>query len=330
MKQSARLGIIVSIAISLLLATRDMHIAPDDENYLSYFSSFFDDPLSDLKEDWWNFTLNEPLWRLYASGMGDLFTAESGFRITLFLSSLLFLLASGRLTHGAWLFIFFTFALDYAFATEMYFNQIRQGVALSIFLTLITSGINPILGALVASLVHTSFLTVIPCFLLSWAIVKLNVHWFIGVTLILASAFLIYRMAPNIDLGRRSGYEAIAVLNINHYIIAIVQYGSVLLFFFRQKDFFDDKQQVWLYLSFFYFILVTCLTFIHEAAGRLMLIENAFMMILIGMHFKSKGTKLVALFWLLTIFANDLNEAQKATNVTNNIFYKWSKILNLE
>jgi hypothetical protein len=330
MKQSAWLGIIVSIAISLLLATRNMHIAPDDESYLNYFSSFFNNPLADLKDDWWNFTLNEPLWRLYASGMGDLFTAESGFRITLFFSSLLFLLASGRLTHGAWLFIFFTFALDNAFATEMYLNQIRQGVALSVFLTIITSGVNPMLGALVASFVHSSFLTVIPCFLLSWAIVKLNVHWFIGVILILASAFLLYRVMPNIDMGRRSDYEAAAKLNMNHHIIAIVQYGSVLLFFFRQKDFFDDKQQVWLYLSFFYFILVTCLTLFHEAAGRLILIENAFMMILIGMHFKSKGTKLVALFWLLTIFANDLNEAQKATNVTNNIFYKWSKILDLE
>jgi EpsG family len=330
MKQSAWLGIIVSIAISLLLAGRNLHIAQDDESYLNYFSSFFNNPLADLKDDWWNFTLNEPLWRLYASGMGDLFTAESGFRITLFFSSLLFLLASGRLTHGAWLFIFFTFALDHAFATEMYFNQIRQGVALSIFLTIITSGVNPILGALVATLVHSSFLTVIPCFLLSWAIVKLKAHWFIGVILIITSVFLLSRVAPNIDLGRRSGYEASAALNINHYIIAIVQYGSVLLFFFRQKDFFDDNQQIWLYLSFFYFILVTGLTFIHEAASRLMLFENAFMMILIGMHFKSKGTKLVALFWLLVIFALDLNEAQKVANVTNNIFYTWSKILDLE
>jgi EpsG family len=330
MKQSTWLGIIVSISFSLLLAGRNLYIAPDDENYLTYFSSFFNNPLADLKYDWWNFTLNEPLWRFYASGMGDLFTAESGFRITLFFSSLLFLLASGRLTHGAWLFIFFTFALDYAFATEMYTNQIRQGFAVSIFLTIIASGINPILGALVASLVHSSFLTVIPCFLLAWAIVKLNAHWFIGVVLILTSVFLLHKVAPNIDMGRRSGYEDIAVRTINHYIVAIIQYGSVLLFFFRQKDFFQDKQQVWLYLSFFYFIFATSLTFIHQAAGRLMLIENTFMMILIGMHFKSKGTKLVALFWLLVIFATDLNEAQKATNVTNNIFYKWSKILDLE
>jgi EpsG family len=327
MKLSTWLGIIVSVAISLVLACRNLYIAIDDENYIAYFTYTFD-PLSDLKDGWWRFVLNEPLWLSYCSIMGNAFGAEFALRITIFFSSLMFLVASGNLTRGAWLFIFVAFVIDGSLATQMYFNQIRQGFALSIFLTIIACGLTPLWGAVVASMVHSSFLLVIPFLLIALIIRKFNINWIIAIIIVIISFFLIKSVAPDIDLGRRSEtYEFKSDLTIFFYLISVIQYGSILLFFFRQKYFYDETQLFWLHLTLIFFLFVILMTFIYEASGRLMYLENAFMIIVIGLNFERKQVKVIAMFWLLLLLALNLNEARKVSDIHSDTFFDRLEII---
>jgi EpsG family len=328
MKKSTCFGIIISIAIALILASRDLYIAPDDENYINYFT-YSNIALSDAKSDWWNFLLNEPLWSTYSWLTGDAFGAETALRITVFISSLMFLVASGKLSHGAWLFIIFVFVIDPLLATQMYFNQMRQGFSLAIFLTIIAGGLNPILAGVIASLFHSSFLIATPCIALAWGIKKFNIHYIFGVITALLAALIISKVVPEIDFGRRSNYELKSEFTIFHFIGSVFQYGLVLLFFLSKKDTYGEGQLFWLYASVIYFVFVTCLTFIHEAAGRLLSLENVFLMIIIGMNLKTKEVKIIALFWLLILFALEVNQSQKVSSVNNALLDRWSLILKI-
>lgn len=330
MRISTWVGVIVSIAISFILASRNLYIALDDENYVNYFT--FADFFPGLAGDWWNFLLNEPLWLYYCSSMGNTFGAEFSLRITIFLSSFMFLLASGNITRGAWLFIIFAFLLDGTLATQMYFNQIRQGLALSIFLTLIACGLWPLLGVVIASLIHSSFLLVIPFILATLIIKKYNISWVIAVMFAIISVFIIKNIAPDLDLGRRNEqYEFKSKLTIFYYLVAVVQYGLVLLFFLSQKYYFGRVDLFWLNFSIAFFLFVILMTFIHEASGRLLYLENAFLMILFGLNMENKKVKFIAMLWLLLLLAININEARKVSDIPNDTFFdKWAMILNVK
>lgn len=328
MKQNIWIGVALSIVIALLLASRNLYVALDDNNYIVYFS--IDDAFSGLSGHWWNYLLDEPLWRLYCMLLGKTFGPEGALRVTIFFSTLMFLVASGKLTRGAWVLVFFAFVIDDNLATQMYFNQIRQGFALSIFLIIIAIGFSSLWGAAVAALVHSSFLPVIPCLLMAMCVRKFNVHWIIAVMVTFIGAYVLFSLSPNIDLGRRSEYELASHLTLTNYIVSGFQYAAVLTFFFRNRDSYDNKQQVWIYLSLIYFIFVTCLSLFHEVAGRLMNFENVFIMILLGLTFKRAQVKVVALLWLLLILAIQIKESQKINNLNNSTFDRWALILNVK
>jgi hypothetical protein len=324
------LGIITSIAISLVLASRNLYIAIDDEAYVTYFT-FFNDPFLKLKDGWWSFVLDEPLWALYTSFIGSVFGAETALRITIFISSLMFLVASGNLTRGAWLFVFCTFIIDDVLAPQMYFNQLRQGFALSIFLTIIAIGLSPFWGAVTALLVHSSFLLVAPILLMSLMTVKFNVNRILVIIIAILSVFLIKNMASDIDLGRRSNeYELKSNLTIFYYLIEIFQYGPVFLFFFSKKYFYEKTQLFWLNFSLVSFLFTMGLTFIHEASARMIYIANAFMMIVIGQNLYRKQVKIIALLWLLMLMALNIHEAPKKKFLKDSFFDRWSEILNIK
>ncbi len=326
MKITTLIGVTVAIVIALVLGTRNLYIAIDDENYINYF--LLDDPFASLNNGWWIYLLDEPLWRLYAWVTGSNFGPENALKFTLFLSSFMFMVSCGVITRGAWLLVFLLFIIDENLATQMYFNQMRQGFALSTFLSIVAIGFSPLIGAAAAAMIHSSFLMVIPCLLLSWGIRKLHIHWFIALAVTVASAFALYAVSPNIDLGRRSEYEMTAHRTLFHYLISVFQYVSVLFFLFKVKDF--DKKELpgWLYLALIYYVFVTCLTSIHEVAGRLMNFENVFIMIALGLIFKRTQVKVVALLWLLLMVALQIKDYQKASYANNTNYDKWVMLLN--
>jgi hypothetical protein len=156
-----------------------------------------------------------------------------------------------------------------------------------------------------------------------------KIHYIFGVITALLAALIISKVVPEIDFGRRSNYELKSEFTIFHFIGSVFQYGLVLLFFLSKKDTYGEGQLFWLYASVIYFVFVTCLTFIHEAAGRLLSLENVFLMIIIGMNLKTKEVKIIALFWLLILFALEVNQSQKVSSVNNALLDRWSLILKI-
>lgn len=137
---------------ALLMARREIGVAIDDLHYLSHFEgsrmkliSVGEIPL-----------FKEPLWAAYTYLSGEFFGPEFAFRMTIFLSVYLFLISLHRLLRINIIVVLLIFILEDGLITQFYFNQIRQGFALSIFLFFFsfTRGTYP--GALTALLIHIS------------------------------------------------------------------------------------------------------------------------------------------------------------------------------
>jgi hypothetical protein len=241
------------VIISLVLGLRSLYIAPDDESYLAYFEGI---KFPTIFDNLWLFLIEEPLWTLYTSWLGSVIGSENSIRFTIIISSLTFLISSTKLTRGAWLFILLIFILDSHLATEMYYNQIRQGIALSVFLFLIVYKIDIRLAAGLAATLHSSFLIV---------------------------------------------FFAAAV----SYIVR-----TRVLFLTRPK-WYDKYASNWYHFTLLFLALTVPLTFLHEAAGRLMYLASAFTGMSIGMNLHHKKARIGAVIWIFFLILIIVNEGRK-------------------
>lgn len=334
----------VFICISLLLAARGLYTAPDDDSYVSVFDGGY----TLNTTDWWGYFLNEPLWVTYTMFMASIFDAETSLRITIFISSLMFLFASTKLARGAWLFVSLAFIFDATLANQIYYNQIRQGFGLSIFLMIAAMGFSPLLGALVAAAMHSSFIFVIPCIALTIISKHSRSRLTIGFIMLAAVIFLLRPIFENLDLGRRADtYELKNILSIFFYIVAILQYGAI---FFILKDCRrTEGEEFWFRFTFIFLSATLFLTFFHEAAARYICVVNICVMILIGrsLHkqrenfnnhqvtlrrsflsvLKSEAAMISAVVWLLFLWAVQFNESAKADFGQESWVGRWAVIL---
>lgn len=322
LRRATWLVVIIFVGISLILAGRTLYTAPDDENYIAYFEGANFTILTNAL----SYSLEEILWSAYASFMGGIFGAETALRITIFFSSLTFLVASGKLARGAWLLIFFAFVIDAMLATQMYYNQIRQGLALSIFLMMIAGGLRPFLGAVVASAIHTSFIFVIPCVIAAAVAKRSNIRLVAILLAVVLGVYYLNSLMGDIDLGRRSAtYELEGKLNVFFYAFAFLQYG--LIFFLLKQKNSDDQQEFWFRFSLIFVTFAICLSFIHEAAARLMYIANALVVILLGLNLKRERAKIGAVVWFLLLLVILINEGRKGGFGPDTWFGRWALIL---
>jgi len=314
------LALFFFIGISLILAVRVLYTAWDDSNYIAYFAH--GSPA--VFTYWWDYFLSEPLWSLYTSLMGSIFDPINAFRITIFLSSFMFLIASKKLTRGAWVFVFLAFVFDHFLSTQMYFNQIRQGFALSVFLMMLAQGMSPLLGAVAASLIHTSFISVIPCVIFA-GIKRINLGWLAVGTAI--GVYFLKGIIGDIDFGRRNGYMLGTTLNIFYYLYNIFPY-FITLYLLKDSNSEQDEQQVfWFRFTFLYVILAFLLTFVHQAASRLNYFQGAFLMILIGLNIKGRRGKICAIMWLILLVITLVLEGSKV-GIEDSWYGRWGLILN--
>ncbi len=321
-RQTTWLAVIVFVGMSMILAGRMLYTAPDDESYIAYFEG----KNSILLTNTGPYLLEEPLWLAYASSMGSIVGTETALRITIFLGSFLFLAASGKLARGAWIFIFLAFITDVTLATQMYYNQIRQGFALSVFLVMMAGGLHPFFGAVVASAIHASFLAVIPCIIAAAVIRRSKMRLAAILFAVGLSVFYLNRLMGDIDLGRRSVIYAFeGNLNVFFYALAISQYG--LIFFLLKQKHPDDQQEFWFCFSLIFVTLAIGLSLIHEAGGRLMYIANALMAILIGLNLRRTQAKIGAVVWLLLLLMVLLNEGRKDNFGPDSWLGRWVLIL---
>src|SRR5271166_2545930 len=123
------LFVLTLAVIPAILAIRKLYIAPDDLGYIVYFSnenSWLEQLLN--ASDWWLTIIEEPLWNIYTITIGMTIGAEEAFRVTIFLGAFLFLYCSAKLS-GSWSTTALLFVFSTPLAPQMYFNQVRQGIA---------------------------------------------------------------------------------------------------------------------------------------------------------------------------------------------------------
>ncbi|SOH03405.1 hypothetical protein KSMBR1_0894 [Candidatus Kuenenia stuttgartiensis] len=322
LRQTTWLAMVFFVGVSLILARRTLYTAPDDLSYIKYFEG----TNFTILTDWWSYVLEEPLWSTYASFMGEIFGAETSLRITIFFSSLMFLVANNKLTRGAWIFILFAFVIDSTLSTQMYYNQIRQGFALSVFLMMVAGGLSPFLGAVVASTIHTSFIFVIPCAIAAVVARRSNIRLIAILLAVGLYVFYLNRIMGSIDFGRRSeSYELKGKVNVFFYAATVLQNG--LIFFLLKNKSSDDQQEFWFRFSLIFCTFAICMTLIHAAAGRLMYIANALVAILLGLNLKRERGKITAIVWFLLLFALLINEGRKGGFGSDTWFGRWYLIL---
>lgn len=314
------------VGLALLLSVRPLYVAHDDWNYIAYFEGATPLDIGALGA-WYVSFFEEPLWRLYASQIGELIGAENALRFTIFISTLMFLYAANKIGRGAWLFIVCFFVLSDAMAVQMYYNQIRQGLALSIFLLTVVAGGGIIVGALLASSIHASFLVAVPCAFV--AVLARDRRYVIPLALLatIVLTVVVSKFIGEIDLGRRAEtYELTMVLNKNYYTFVFLQLSVV--FYLARPRVRDGDDKLWFSFALMVTASALSLSFIHEAAVRIMYLANALIAIILARNLLKKREFMAAIYWFSTMVAIQINEGLKAGSSDDTWFGRWLLILN--
>lgn len=319
---------ILFLLISLLLASRSLHVAPDDSSYLDHFSGDIY-----VGNGWLEYIIEEPLWAIYTIGLGNFFGPEWALRLTIFLSCFIFLNSSFKLMGDrSLLFLILIFVFSSQLATQLYFNQIRQGVALTIFIFGFSYGFKKgIIASLIASMVHTSLLIVFAgMFIVRQT--KKNKVWklFFAVALLfcvfIPPGFLDVRQYYELIAGRRFGVHSLEqALNLNFFILwPPVYYGALLV---MKKFMVSNEDRLFWRFNIVFVTSVLGLSFFFEAAGRVLYFVYIFIPIVIARGFPRLIPTYLAGFWVLIIVAYNTYEYFKEPEVVNSLFGRWGLIL---
>jgi len=317
-----------TLLLALILTLRPMYVALDDLNYVNYFSGEYWRVID--TGNYWLALIEEPIWLAYTSVLGAILDPEIAVRVTIFVSVCLFFFSLNRLAPQAYLFIFLAFLICDQLAVQLYFNQIRQGLALSLFLLVLALTNSPAArfgGTLVASLVHTAFLAVAPVVLIARLVKHPMYRLAIGSLVAIGLLILAQTVAPNIEWGRREAiYEFGRKFNFNYYIFILVEFAPIFILtgVFRHGGWKDDLY----YVTLVYFILAFGVTLINEVGGRLMYFSTAFVVVLIGINFRFKQGKIAAIYWLVLSLFYVLYEGTKLADY-DSWSGRWSLILGL-
>lgn len=300
--------------IAVLISTRDLYLAADDYNYLNHFYN-----ARIIESD--NILLyfiEEPLWRLWTIFTTLFLNPENAFKFTLFLSSSLFLFSVSRVNDFLFFLVAMVFVFHPDFATQMYFNQMRQGFALSLFLFLAVYCRRPILGSILASLIHTSFIFPLAIIILVNKVKPIK--YIILYSLVaIAVLYLSIGLLESFDLGRRTNtYEFEGKFLINYYIFIFVGYAPILMLI----AFYGNKKGhgFWFKLSLSAFFVFVGFTLFYYAAGRIMYYLSVFMLLMILENYKSIGGKIALFYYLFFLIAQTLFLESTA-------LYRWTLIL---
>lgn len=311
---TASVKTLIIITLAFILSSREMYVALDDHNYLAYFSGgniegFFGD-------SWWSTVIDEPLWKGYTNLLGAILEPEIALRVTIFFSVYAFLFALNRFSPEAFGFFIFSFLICHELAVQLYFNQLRQGFAISLGLLVLSLANTSLLrmgGILGAALIHTSMLTVLPVlFIIQW--VKRGSYRLIFVCFAVGFIFLMMRDGlQNIDLGRRSDdYDFAGVLNLNFYIFTAIKYVPIFVLIALSRA--DGWRNYWYCFSLIYFFIAIGMTFLSEAGGRLTYMSTVFVIILISTNWKFKYGKIVAIYFLAVSLFFSILEGTKLSD----------------
>lgn len=320
-------SVLFLLVVCFALSARALYTSPDDENYVLNFAGQH----SNVTGSAWSLLIEEPLWFMYAASLGDLLGPEGALRVTIFLSTLAFLLACTKLSRGAWIFVLIVFAFDISLATLYYYIQIRIGLAISIFLLALACGVNPLLAAIFVSFIHSAFFAVVPCVVLA-QLSKSKVIWYatlgalVAALVLVASGVQFATLFEHIDLGRRTETWQWGITdNIWFYVWALARFSMALPVV--RQSIHDKRISFWTRFVVIFFLAAVIASTINEAAGRYVAISNIFAAILIGANIRTFRGKLGAAGTVLMLFAFLANEYAKGAIGFDSWFARWALIL---
>jgi hypothetical protein len=323
--QIPKFALIANFLLALILAARALNTAPDDWGNLAYF----DPSVVEDTSNWWLYWIEEPIWTFYALVTGTVFGPEWAMRMTIFISAFAFLYSGSRLARGGWrapALVLLVFLIDLSFATQMYYNQVRQGFALSLFMAVAAIGGGPILGAALASGIHSSFLVVLPCALATRMTTRSSLLFLASLLLVVLAVHELHLNLPFMDFGRRSQTHDYAdKLNLNFYIMAIPQYA--LTIFLARQSIKDDSSQRWFHMTVMFVIAAFGISFIYEAGARLMYIANALVLILLAKNIRKERVLIGSVFWISILVFQLALDAFRPNIAGDNWFERWALIL---
>ncbi len=308
-------------------------MAFDDGNYIEYFSRVVTiyEKVTLEDADWWLTLIDEPLWDAYATALGTTFGPEAAFRITIFAGVFLYLFSATRLSKGGLFTVLFFFALHPSIGLQLYFNQIRQGLAFSIFLLFVSTlklrmPIKLALASGLASLVHTSFVLILS--LVASYFLRPRIRIFVFIAFVVIFAFLVnyIDLFSMINVGRREGvYTSGASVNINFYIVTLTTYG--MIFYFLWPDAKETDAAEWYFLSFSIAAAMIGMVSAFDGGGRYVCISDAAISILIARNIQAKYGLAAFGVMVCAMGIQIISNLKQDSSVQMDIFEKWRLII---
>lgn len=320
--------LLTTLLLALILALRPMYVALDDLNYVNYFSGEYWHVI-DTEIDWLAL-IEEPVWLAYTRVLGAILDPEIALRVTIFFSVCLLFFSLNRLSPKAGIIIFVSFVVCHELAVQLYFNQIRQGLALSLLLLVFASINSPAIrfgGVVIVSLIHTSVLAVAPAVLVMRLVKRPMYRFAIAGLVVIGLVILVGAVVPNFYLGRREDlYEFGGRFTPNYYIFILAKFAPVFVLtgVLRRDGWKDD----WYFVALIYFIFALGITLVSEVGGRLMYFSTAFVVALLCVNWRYEVGKIAAVYWLALSLFSALYEGTKLDTYDSWIG-RWSLILGL-
>src|SRR5680860_586615 len=211
-------AILVWAGLIIFLTFRVVPTSLDDNTYMNYFDGAQTElavqggSLAEL----YIYATNEPVWRMYSYSLGRIFSPENCVRLTIAIS--LLLLAIAAFLSGRPLLFLAMYAVTSGLLFNINYTQIRQGLALAVFLVSIILSRRIRFSALLACLIHSSFLLLLLAVLVREIKTRTQAVVTISVSII-GGSLLLSQLGISGMLGRRGYYEGFTdTNNINFWV----------------------------------------------------------------------------------------------------------------
>lgn len=289
------------LAIESVLVTRPIGLALDDFDYLAYFET----------ADWFRFSelpaysliVEEPLWELMIHVLSLYLDPESAFRFVIFCSVATYAWAFRKAHSSALMFVLIAFLVCPSMFTQIYFNQVRQGLAISLFLALLSlGGWGYVVGVIASGLVHTSQIALLPLSPGSRKLFLIS----LGATVIGIAALTMagFQLSPSdVDLGRRGEVYSFDS-SLNYFFLAVTAplYFGILGLVWHEHVRLQRAPEPILYQSLIFCVLAYVISFGFEGGGRVFYLLDALVVWTVSRFWRGR-VPFYAWVWICAQFA---------------------------
>ena len=332
MSNKINVGAYISfVLIAIIMCSRALYIAPDDISYIQHFSGNY---YSYQSGSVWEFVIEEGLFHLYTKILLNILPPELSLRFTIFVSTLGFLIFSNKVSGDRFAYVIIIFIVSNAIGTQLYYNQIRQGLALTIFLLGNSKGFsyNSIYYTIVAALLHTAFLPVMIIQLFVLTVFK-YIHKYKYTLLIMSIMIFLFALFSGYDIstiseyfGRRMySYSFSSSFNVVYYVLLTI----ITIFIFTQIKVgaVDLCDRAFYYFTLLFSIFSITSSMVYTGAGRLMYFWFVFISLIISKHNNVSSRKKLSIIWIAILLVLNLHEVLSGVPQETSWVGRWISII---